>query len=141
MAQKVEQKEKNERRRHRRYRAREGVYAAVSPNARKLGQIVDISIGGLAFKYVAGGNDPREKSRGNGGRNTLFLSSMGYYVGDIPFETVADYPVNIGPASKLNTVEIRKMHVKFADMNFKQMFDLDYYIRQNTTEQTNFSQT
>ena len=41
-----------ERRKNKRYKAVEGAYAAISPNSHKLGQIIDISMGGLAFKYI-----------------------------------------------------------------------------------------
>ena len=41
-----------ERRRHKRYKAVEGAYAAISPHSHKLGQVIDISMGGLSFKYI-----------------------------------------------------------------------------------------
>lgn len=40
-----------EKRRHRRYRVQEGIYAIVGSNANRMGQILDISLGGLAFTY------------------------------------------------------------------------------------------
>jgi len=46
-----------ERRKSKRYRAVEGVYAAISPRSNKLGQIIDISMGGLAFKYIDTNNN------------------------------------------------------------------------------------
>ncbi len=73
-----------ERRKNKRYKAVEGAYAAVSPNSHKLGQIIDISMGGLSFKYIDTSKD--EKEKGNLSDETIFLSSMGYYVGDLPFK-------------------------------------------------------
>ncbi len=49
-----------ERRRNKRYKAVEGAYAAISPNSHKLGQITDISMGGLSFKYFDTSNNDTE---------------------------------------------------------------------------------
>ncbi|MCP4761743.1 MAG: PilZ domain-containing protein, partial [archaeon] len=85
-----------ERRKNTRYKAVEGAYAAVSPNSHKLGQIIDLSMGGLAFKYIdTSSDDPENKQDPD---ETIFLSSMGYYVGDLPFKTIADYEVTNAPS-------------------------------------------
>lgn len=119
-----------ERRKHKRYKAVEGAYAAVSPNSHKLGQIIDISMSGLAFKYIDTSNDsPTEK---NMPEETIFLSSMGYYVGDLPFKTISDYEVTNAPS--FSSMKVRKRHVQFTDLSFKQLFDLDYYLRNNVSE-------
>lgn len=121
-----------ERRKNKRYKAVEGAYAAVSPNSHKLGQIIDISMGGLSFKYIDTSNDDsKEDTRLPD--ETIFLSSMGYYVGDLPFKTVADYEVTNAPS--FSSMKVRKRHVKFTDLSFKQLFDLDYYLRNNVSEQ------
>jgi len=119
-----------ERRRNKRYKAVEGAYAAISPNSSKLGQIIDISIGGLAFKYIDTSNDEEEKLTSE---ETVFLSSMGYYVGDLPFKTIADYEITNAPS--FSSMKVRKRHIQFSDLSFKQLFDLDYYLKNNVTEQ------
>ncbi len=43
---------KKERRKYTRYSIKNGSYATISPDSTKLGQIIDISMGGLAFKYI-----------------------------------------------------------------------------------------
>ena len=65
-----------ERRKNKRYKAKEGAYAAISPHSRRLGQIIDISMGGLSFKYIDS-NDERSDNP----ERSIFLSSLGYYVG------------------------------------------------------------
>ena len=120
-----------ERRKNKRYKAVEGAYAAISPNSHKLGQIIDISMGGLSFKYI----DTSSDDSGEGSRmpeETIFLSSMGYYVGDLPFKTVSDYEVTNAPS--FSSMKVRKRHVQFTDLSFKQLFDLDYYLRNNVSE-------
>jgi len=119
-----------ERRKNRRFKAVEGAYAAISPNSHKLGQILDISMGGLAFKYIDTSNGENKKEQSP--EETIFLSSMGYYVGDLPFQTVADYEVTNAPS--FSSMKVRKRHVQFTDLSFKQLFDLDYYLKNNVAE-------
>jgi len=119
-----------ERRKHKRYKAVEGAYAAISPNSNKLGQIIDISMGGLCFKYISTDNKSEEPVDRN--QESIFLSSMGYYVGELPFQTVADYEITDTPS--FSSMKVRKRHVKFTDLTFKQLFDLDHYLKNNVSE-------
>jgi len=119
-----------ERRKNKRYKAVEGAYAAISPNSHKLGQIIDVSMGGLAFKYIDTSFDDADDDTIS--EETIFLSSMGYYVGDLPFKTIADYEVTNAPS--FSSMKVRKRHVQFKDLSFKQLFDLDYYLRNNVSE-------
>lgn len=120
-----------ERRKNKRYKAVDGAYAAISPNSHKLGQIIDISMGGLCFKYIDTSSEADERDAKT--EDAIFLSSMGYYVGDLPFKTVSDYEVPNSPS--FSAMKIRKRHVKFTDLTLKQLFDLDYYLRNNVSEQ------
>ncbi len=120
-----------ERRRNKRYKAVDGAYAAISPNSHKLGQIIDISMTGLSFKYIDTSND--DKYENQIPEETVFLSSMGYYVGDLPFQVVSDYEVTNVPS--FSSMKVRKRHVQFTDLSFKQLFDLDYYLRNNVSDQ------
>lgn len=121
-----------ERRKSKRYKASEGSYAAISPYSHMLGQIVDISMGGLAFKYIDTGSEDFAEDVRLTPEETVFLSSMGYYVGDLPFETIADYELSNKPS--FSSMKIRKRHIRFRDLSFKQLFDLDYYLRHNVSE-------
>ena len=134
-----------ERRRSKRYKAVEGAYAAISPNSHKLGQIIDISMGGLAFKYIDTNNgdtsngdttnsDRNKEDKKNQGQSeeSIFLSSMGFYVGDLPFKTISDNEVTDTPS--FSAMKVRQRHVQFTDLSFKQLFDLDYYLRNNVSD-------
>ena len=120
-----------ERRKNKRYKAVEGAYAAISPKSQKLGQIIDMSMGGLSFKYIDTSNGEEESKEKS--ETAVFLSSMGYYVGDLPFQIISDYEVTNVPS--FSSMKVRKRHVKFTDLSFKQLFDLDYYMRNNVSEQ------
>lgn len=120
-----------ERRKNKRYKAIDGAYAAISPKSQKLGQIIDISMGGLSFKYIDTSNGEKQADKITD--ETIFLSSMGYYVGDLPFKTISDYEITNTPS--FSSMKVRKRHVQFNDLSFKQLFDLDYYLRNNVSEQ------
>lgn len=126
----VGRKRTKERRKNKRYKAEKGAYAAISPSSDKLGQITDISMGGLAFTYIDTCSSAATQSTGE---ETLYLSSMGFYVGDLPFKTISDYAVTDSPEP--GTMKVRKRHVQFRDLSFKQLFDLDIYLRNNTFDQ------
>jgi len=119
-----------ERRKTKRYKAVEGAYAAISPKSHKLGQIIDISMGGLAFKYIDTSNDDTKNQSHT--KESIFLSSMGFYVGDLPFKTVSDVEVTNAPS--FSSMKVRERHVQFTDLSFKQLFDLDYYLRNNVSD-------
>ncbi|MDY0376049.1 MAG: PilZ domain-containing protein [Desulfobacterium sp.] len=120
-------KKRVERRKHKRYKAKDGAYAAISPHSRKLGQIIDISMGGLSFKYIDNSDYQEEKPE-----RSIFLSSLGYYVGELPFKTVEDCEITNYPS--FNSMRLKKRRVKFTDLSFKQLFDLDFYLRNNVIE-------
>jgi hypothetical protein len=124
-----------ERRKYKRYAAKAGAYAIISPGLTRLGQIIDISKAGLAFKYIDSNPDIKDKNE------TLFLSSMGYYVKDIEFKTISDYEVSDYKSPKVgpDAMRIRKRHINFIDLNFKQLFDLDYYIENNISQAIHYS--
>ena len=115
----------NERREHKRHCVENDSYAAISPDSKKLGRIVNISKGGLAFEYFV--NYGSEISKPN---QTIYLSSNGCYVENIPFKVIEDREV----ANNLpfNSMEKRKQRVQFGTISHRQSFDLDFYIQNNT---------
>ena len=126
----VGRKRTNERRKSKRYKAVEGAYAAISPSSHKLGQIIDISMGGLAFKYIDTKNDGTTNQ--TQAEESIFLSSMGFYVGNLPFKTISDNEVTNTPS--FSAMKVRERRVQFTDLSFKQLFDLDFYLKNNITD-------
>ena len=114
-----------ERRKNKRYKAIEGAYASISPNSQKLGQIIDISMGGVCFKYIDTSNDGQND--GTQQEDSIFLSTVGYYIGDLPIKIVGDYAVTNAPS--FSSMKVKKMHIQFTDLSVKQLFDLDYFLR------------
>ena len=113
-----------ERRKHERYFAAEGAYAALSPKSSKIGQIVNISRGGLAFRYIDN-NDNRNENN----ETHIFLSSKHNHVSKIPIKTVNDYPVHV--ENSFSKMKVRQRAIRFEEMNLHQLIGLDNYIANN----------
>lgn len=115
-----------ERRAHPRYGVNEGTYAAISPNSDKMGQIINISRGGLAFRYIVQNGqvqDPLETH--------VFVGDNGFYLEKMPYETVADYPVPIG--SSLSSLRMRVRRIRFGPLSDHHTAQLDYFLSHRTT--------
>ena len=114
-----------ERRKNKRHKAIEGAYASISPNSQKLGQIIDISMGGACFKYIDTSNDGQNDETQQ--EDSIFLSTDGYYTGNLPIKIIGDYAVTNEPS--FSSMKVKKMHIQFTDLSVKKLFNLDYFLR------------
>jgi len=115
-----------ERRLHERFRVQQGVYALLKNGSSKLGQIENISKGGLAFKYINHGvqlNEPVEVD--------IFLSGYGFFLKGIPCKRISD--IHLENYVPFSTFEMRQLSVRFGEMNDDQMIHLDAFIEKYTT--------
>ncbi|MBC8440826.1 MAG: PilZ domain-containing protein [Deltaproteobacteria bacterium] len=121
-----------EKRKNKRYKAVHGSYAAINHTSRKMGPIIDISMGGLAFKYTdAGSVDPGKEPLEE---KTISLSNLGYYVGNIPFKTISEKQISTIPSFTFGSMKIKIKQIQFKGLDFKQMIDLDHFVRNNVSE-------
>ncbi|MGA8178757.1 MAG: PilZ domain-containing protein [Desulfobacterales bacterium] len=112
-----------ERRSHERYQVQQGIYALLKNGASKLGQIINISSGGLAFMYIN-----HEKQIGEPVEVDIFISGNGYFLKGIPCKKISDIHVdNFVPFS---TFEMRQQGVQFGEMSHGQADQLDAFIKQ-----------
>lgn len=113
-------------RKHKRFQVHEGVFVVCGPYSNKLGQIMDISMGGLAFRYVAGNHESSEPFELD-----IFFTGHGCYMSKLPFRTISDFEiVNEIPFS---SVTIRRCGVQFGRLMPHQISQLEYLIREHTT--------
>jgi len=121
----MKRKELAERRRHKRFQAQEGAFAVVRPESTKLGQIIDISQGGLAFRYTVTG------ARANGAFEVdIFLAGDGFCLEKIPIKTVSDLKV---PKKFSNgSLPMRRCGVQFGELTDNQIAQLEYFIQNHT---------
>ena len=110
-----------EKRRFRRFQAPQNAFALLRGPDGKLGQIIDISRGGLAFRYVANGGQT------NGSLQLdIFLANNGFHLEKVSFRTVSDLEViRQGPS---NSVIMRRCGVQFDELNQDHASRLEYFI-------------
>lgn len=112
-----------ERRAHKRYRLKEDAIVATSA---RLGQIVDISMGGLSFRYIAKTSTMDETSN----ELDIFLSRDDFYLEKVPFEKVSD-DVSVYD-SPFSIIKMRRFSVKFGSLTSEQKHQLERFLRYHT---------
>jgi hypothetical protein len=98
-----------------------GTFVMVGPpvhNKRKI-QIVDISMGGLAFIYDGSAKDLKDSGV------LSLLAEDKIYLNDVHYDTVSDSPV---PASRERERDYRKKAIRFAWLGFLDKSDLESFI-------------
>ena len=114
-------------RKHNRYKVKEGAFAVIKDNTHTLGQILDISRGGLAFKYIPDGEQLEGLCKLD-----IFFSGRGYRLKDIPFITVSDRAIE--NQNSFSSIRIRRCSVKFNDLKNKHKAQLNNFIHRHTED-------
>lgn len=120
-----------ERRSEKRYAAKDGAIGAFFPvtssDSFLVGQIVDISRGGLSLRYFTNGqgNNPPP-------RLDIFGSSRPLiYIGNVPGEIVYDHEVVNVPGSNF---KIKQCGVQFGKLSKSQLSNLNYFMQNYASE-------
>jgi hypothetical protein len=119
-----------ERREHKRFRVQEGVYALLKNNSSKLGQIKNISRGGVAFSYIDDGEQMHESFKVD-----IFISEIGYCLKDVPSKKISD--LHLDNRLPFSTFSIRQAGIQFSELNHSQLSQLDNLMRDYTTGEQN----
>jgi hypothetical protein len=119
-----------ERREHKRFLVQEGAYALLKNNSSKLGQIKNISRGGLAFSYIADGEQMHESFKVD-----IFMSNIGYCLRDVPSKKISDF--HIDNKLPFSTFAIRQVGIQFNELDHSQLSQLDNFMRDHTTGKQN----
>lgn len=122
-------KEVVERRKHKRFQVKENAFVVFEAQSRphsttKVGQITDISIGGLAFRYFAS----EEQSNGSFELG-IFLAYNGFHLRQIPFEAIWDVETE---KVRTSSITVRKSGVQFGEMTHDQISGLEYLIQNHS---------
>jgi hypothetical protein len=121
-------KEIVERRKHKRFQVQDGAFAvAMPPQPRSTppGQIIDVSRGGLAFRYIAG-----EEGSNGSFELIILLANNNFHLDKVPFETISDF--EIANEVPFSSITMRRRGVQFGKLTDKQISQLDYFIRNYT---------
>jgi len=117
--------EQEERRQQKRFKAEEGAFAALVDQASRLGQIKDISLHGLSFRYI----DSYEKLE-NASELKIILGNRGLYLDKVPFKIIFDFQIE--SEFSFSTVHMRQIGLEFGELSRGQRDQLDQFIRDHT---------
>lgn len=115
-----------DRRSYPRYKVKDGAYAALSPDSTIMGQIVDISRGGLCFRYIVHREQETESMATH-----IFVGDNGFYLEKMPYEIVEDSLIDKG--SSFSSIIMRQRRVYFSNLTPNQFAQLDYFLQNRTT--------
>lgn len=126
MQRNANKKDRIERRKHKRFTIKDVAFAILRTDEdEELGQIINISMGGLAFQYFVGN---RELQKAN--KLDVLLADNGLHVDNIGFHVVDDYElVNELPFSSITK---REQRVYFDNLTDDQKDGIDGFIKEHT---------
>ncbi len=110
-----------EKRRFRRFQAPQSAFALLRGPDGRLGQIIDISKGGLAFRYVGNGRQPRSSFQLD-----IFLANNDFHLEKVSFRTVSDFEVS--KQALTHSVIMRRCGGQFDELNQDHVSRLEYFI-------------
>ncbi len=116
----------SDQRKFRRFKVKEGAFAVLQNGDSKIGQLIDISRGGLGIRYI---NEEDGSHRFY--ELDIFLTNEGFYIKRVPFKTVSDFEVSVQQPN--NIVFMRRRGVQFGELTLRQISHLEYFIHNYTT--------
>jgi PilZ domain len=114
-----------ERRQQKRFKVAEGAFAALVDQESRLGQIKDISLQGLSFRYI----DSNEKLE-NASELKIILGNRGVYLEKVPFKIISDFKIE--SEFSFSAVNMRQIGLEFGTLTEKQKKQLERFIQQHT---------
>jgi hypothetical protein len=107
-----------ERRKHKRIQINGGAFVGIGPHFDQVGPLIDISMGGLSFCYMARQKQP------NGLSLDIFRTDRDFYLSYLPFKAISDLGT---PDTK-----VRRCSVQFGDLTQSQISHLESFIQNQT---------
>ena len=112
-----------ERREHQRIQVKSGAFVGIGPHFNQVGPLVDISKGGLSFRYTS------RKKQAKGLSLDIFLTDRDFYLGYVPFKAVSDSKTPDNPSG---SATIRQCTVQFGELTPDQISYLQDFIQDHT---------
>lgn len=113
----------SERRRQKRFKVQDPVFAVLRPEFKVVGKIQDISKGGVSFEYVALESPARTASTtqtDSGPELDIFMREPELYMSQIPCTIVYDIPVVGYVGHSQDSIVMKRCGVQFRDLSPKQ---------------------
>jgi hypothetical protein len=110
-----------EQRKHKRHKVTKRAFAVLGPEAVKLCHLIDISKGGLSFRYFVDTNDSGERLQ-----ELDILGGEDFYLEKVPVRVVSDMVLKDN--SPFSSIAMRRRGVEFGPLTPKQREQVDYFI-------------
>jgi hypothetical protein len=114
----------SENRKHKRFRAKEGVFVVLKPSHSHVGRLIDISMGGLAFDYVVEGVLPKPPAE-----LEIFVKGGAFRMNGIPCQAIWAKTTEDGRATSIRK---RQCGVRFGRLTDRQTAKLIEFIAKYT---------
>lgn len=122
-----------DRRQHPRHTARKGTYVAMLQGSPRMGQLVDVSLGGLSFQYIE-----HEAPASPAKEAQILIGDDSVYLEELPGIVVDDFPISERYthdriSSQAHSLRhVRQRRLKFGSLSEDQKAQLAYFIRYRT---------
>ena len=114
-----------DKRQHPRYKVKERVFVECSAHPVKIGELIDISAGGLSFRYLANGETLKKDFE-----VTIYFAPGRFKSEEIPLKTVSDFI--IVPEFSAGLTEVRRRGACFRQLGEGQKSHIEDFIRNHT---------
>jgi len=121
-------KERVERRIHKRFQVDNSALVLLGWYYEEVGRIMDISMGGVAFRYTPHGEEQNESDV------TIVLSETNFYLHDLPAKTISDFEL-VGKTPTTSTTE-RRRGVQFVRPTDHQKSQIEFFINNYSIRET-----
>ncbi len=111
-----------DRRKFFRSKVKDGIFAILRPQFEQLGQIIDISLGGLSFGYCATGGEKEYPAECD-----IFMAGEGVYLERIPIKSVSEY--RMGKKSLKGSLPLIRCSVQFDQLAGPQVSKVEAIIK------------
>ena len=112
------------RRKHERYKAKDGIFAEIKGSVNKIGQVLDISKGGLAFHYIDIGTRPQKSFE-----LEISAKDNGFYLEELRLKTITDLA---SKESAFSITPTRRLGGQFVELSQNHIDQLEYFIMHHT---------
>ena len=114
-----------ERRKHKRFQVPADACVALRSHYVEVGQVIDIGMGGLAFRFV-----PREGWPNKAAKLDLFMANRSYCLCKVQFKTISEFKITDEDQSC--GITMKRGSVKFGKLTPNQRSHLEYFIENHT---------
>ena len=126
------EKKQIERRKHKRYRVMDDTLVIFESSSYQKCLIIDISLGGLSFRYYEGTKEIKEFSPIDSGKLDIIRRKDKLSIRKIPFETV--YDIEIEDENPWHSFTIRRRGVRFTRLTRLHRSQIEKLIKKHTIE-------